>query len=519
MVVFNSATRDGRVMREAHSLRGAGHEVHVVGVPEPEAAAPAEILSDGIRVHRVDWLPEAQKRAKRTALLRLLPVMILFFAILFFLAEGMSHSRLGQQALSWALALRGVALVAAIGAAALLVAAGLFVAKKSLGFVRRKMAKFAIRPVKHQQTGGNHALLEPVRSRIPLWVPELALEIMLEPFHWIGGRAGRFVLYRYRTEIIANFVESLSPDIVHCHDCMALPCGVAVKNSLGIPLVYDAHEIYEAAAATRVGIVDYYARIHARFLHEVSGFITINRSAANYYRRAYPDAPEAVIIRNAASKIAPFNYDGRLHAAAGLPREQKILLYHGGFTAHRGLQELVRASALLPEGWSLVLLGWGALQPELESIASSLRARDMAAAPKVVFVDRVPREELHLWSSGGAVGIIPYENNVLNHWICTPNKLWEFPISGVPIIVQPFPELRQVVETYSCGWLLPEEYSAQEIAKLVASLSDQDIEAARERCVDFIAADNWEDTYERRLIEFYETLAKSNIGTKAQAQR
>jgi glycosyltransferase involved in cell wall biosynthesis len=511
MIVFNSGTRDGRVMREAHSLRRAGHDVHVVGVVEPDATAAEETLADGIQVHRVDWLDPARKRARRTAIFRLLPVALLLAVGVAFALRGLSRTASGIGALQWLSALRGLNLVLAILAGALALAALAFAAKKMLGFLRRSTKNLAIRPMSAGAGAANdHALLRPVRSRIPPWVPEFALEMLLEPFHWVGGRAGRFVLYRYRAEIISRFAADLHPDVVHCHDCMALPAGIAVKRALGIPLVYDAHEIYEAAAATRVGIVDYYARIHSRFMPEIDGFITINQSAAEYYRRAYPQAPQAVIIRNAASKVPPFSYDGRLHAAAGLRRSQKILLYHGGFTAHRGLATLVRSGFLLPQDWSLVLMGWGPLQQELEQIAAAERLKRPASdSQKAVFVPRVPREDLHLWSAGGSVGIIPYENNVLNHWICSPNKLWEFPISGVPILVQPFPELRRVVETYGCGWILPEEYSASAIASLIASLSDEEIARAKGCCSDFVDADNWDDTYERRLVEFYGSLEKA----------
>jgi glycosyltransferase involved in cell wall biosynthesis len=123
-----------------------------------------------------------------------------------------------------------------------------------------------------------------------------------------------------------------------------------------------------------------------------------------------------------------------------------------------------------------------------------------------MFHPGVPREELHLWSAGASVGVIPYENVVMNHWICSPNKLWEFPTAGVPIIVQPYPELRDVVETYGCGWILPEVFTPQAIATLIGTLSDKELARAHEGCLRFIEADNWEAVYEKRLVAFYNSL-------------
>jgi glycosyltransferase involved in cell wall biosynthesis len=292
-----------------------------------------------------------------------------------------------------------------------------------------------------------------------------------------------------------------------------LPTGFLVKNRLHIPLIYDAHEIYETAAARTFGINDYYARLHRRYLPRVDHFITINDSIALYYRYAYPDAPSALVIRNATNKAPDFVYDGRLHAAAGLPRSQKILLYQGAYTQERGLSNLVRTGPLLPDDWTLVMLGWGPLSGYLKQVAAYAahtgRKRSASADSKVRFLTAVPRRELHLWTAGASAGIIPYENRLLNHWFCSPNKLWEYPNAGVPLVVQPFPELRKVVEVFGCGWVLPDNPTPGQIADLISGLTGDMIERAREGCRRFIEADSWEAVYELRLVELYAGIAAS----------
>src|ERR1043166_2656882 len=62
MIVYNNATKDGRVMREAHSLRAAGHAVTVIGIPDPDAKAPVEYLEDGVRVLHVLWQARAYRK-------------------------------------------------------------------------------------------------------------------------------------------------------------------------------------------------------------------------------------------------------------------------------------------------------------------------------------------------------------------------------------------------------------------------------------------------------------------------
>jgi len=507
MIVHNNGTRDGRVMREAHALRATGHAVTVVGIPESGISAPAETLPDGVQVSRVRWLEPARRRRLRSAVLRSIPFGAAILALgygLYRVAHWLSGLALAGRP---SVLIGGVLVLALIAVIVALVGRGFLNKRASRNDATRRQVILGDAP----PSSGFPA----IRSRIPDWVPDWLLEFAVEPLDWFGARTGKFSLYRYRSEEIAAAAIRLKPDVVHCHDCAALPTGWLVKKALNIPLVYDAHEIYEAVAARRFGATDYFARIHARYLPQVDAFVAVNDSAATYYRYAYPAAPRAVVIRNATNYVASGRYDGRLHRAAGLPEHEKILLYQGGFSKDRGLQILVRAAPLLPEGWTLVMMGWGPLADELQHLADAGQA-NATSRRKVIFLSAVPPAELLSWTQGAAAGIIPYEDKMLNHWIATPNKLWEFPNAGVPMIVQPFPEMRGIVETYGCGWVLP-ELSPQAIADLVSSLTEEKVSAAKEGCVRFSQADNWATTYEPRLLDLYRRIEMMTGSTRAAA--
>jgi len=542
MLVYNNATKDDRVMKEAESLQSAGHEVTVVGIPDNEAKVPLEYLPNGVRIVRSMWQARAYTKLLISTVLRTIPLIAiaglliwgLFHLIVYFLGEvDLSQVWGGIQGLFRAITQTTLLEVAYVVAALLVAAVLFYVGSRAFNELFRLVQTVVIQRRTERETVLRYSeellhenLLEEdefpkIKSRIPGWVPDVILEFFLGPASWfMGEEAVKFALYRFRSQAIADLVIRLKPDVVHCHDCPALPTGAIIKRRLGIPLVYDAHEIYEAAATRIPGITEYYARVHRNFLGYVDLFITINDSAALYYRRAYPKAKPAIVIRNATRPVAPFTYDGRLHDAAEIPRSQKILLYQGGFTKDRGLPTVVRSAQLLPKGWTLIMLGWGPLSGELKQIAAGLRSVDVEAKDetKIRFIQRVPRQELHLWSAGAAVGIIPYENKMLNHWICTPNKLWEFPTAGVPLLVQPFPELRKVVEQYHCGWLLPESFTSLAIAEALEGLTDEMIAEAREGCARFVEADNWTVVYEKRLRSAYMTLDKKRVGQPSKAE-
>lgn len=310
---------------------------------------------------------------------------------------------------------------------------------------------------------------------------------------------------RMRDMAVARRVRAAAPDLIHVHDVGALPIGAFARRLTGVPLVFDAHEIYDQAATTKASKEAKRRReTHtiARFAKDVSGLVTINDSFVDYYRTHYPDLPPATVVGNANSPPPGGPYDGRLHDAAGLERGRRIALYQGKFHDNRNLPELVDAAAFLDPRWAIVFMGWGGVRAELEARRAALPE---AAQERVRFVDRVPHGELLTWTSGAAVGVIPYDNHSLNHWFSTPNKLWEFPQADVPIVASPFPEMRRRVELFGHGWLLDDPFDPEATARLLNGLDDPALASARAACARFNAADNW-TIYEERLLALYARL-------------
>lgn len=311
------------------------------------------------------------------------------------------------------------------------------------------------------------------------------------------------------------------PDVVHAHDVAALPFGAFAARYAQAPLIFDAHELYDQVGGTsRKDEANRRMVTHtiARFARDVSGLVTINDSFAEYYAKHYGELPAAVVVANATSAPPMRPYDGRLHDAAGVARDRRLILYQGGFSHRRNLVELVTTADHLDDRWALVFMGWG----PLEGALGEARARlSTAGRDRVRVLDRVPHAELMRWTSGATLGVIPYGNCNLNHWFCTPNKLWEFPQARVPVLVSPFPELRARVERFGHGWLLSDPFDPVRMAHLVNGLDDAAIGRARDACDRFNAVDNWE-LYERRLFALYHRLLDRKVvemGADALAER
>jgi glycosyltransferase involved in cell wall biosynthesis len=296
-------------------------------------------------------------------------------------------------------------------------------------------------------------------------------------------------------------------DIVHCHDFTALPAGILLKRDRpGLRLVYDSHELFSAVFADSAVRQEWVRRFEKRASPLVDACITVNDSIARVLRDYYPKLPKPIVVCNATPKPASDEaqserrqYDGRLHDAARIPRQCKILLYQGGFAQHRGLAQLTAAGGNLPPQWRLVFMGRGNYESDIRDLA----ALADPSGELIRFVPHVPQDELAQWTAGAALGVIPYEPVSLNHVYSSPNKLWEYPRSGVPILCSDAPEMTRRVEQYGIGWIIPkDQLTPLGIARIVGGLDDQKLEQAKRACAAFIEKDNW-TVYEKRLVELY----------------
>jgi len=169
--------------------------------------------------------------------------------------------------------------------------------------------------------------------------------------------------------------------------------------------------------------------------------VTVNESLAAELGRRYAPARTVVVHNCPPRSDPPADGSDLLRAAAGIPVDDPIALYHGGFSRHRGLEQL--ASAVAEPGLErvhAVFLGYGGLRAELDALAAG-----PVAPGRVHVISAVPPEELGAWVASADVGVMAIQPSTINHRMSTPNKLFECLAVGVPVVASDFPEMRQIV--------------------------------------------------------------------------
>lgn len=264
-------------------------------------------------------------------------------------------------------------------------------------------------------------------------------------------------------------------------DPESLQPAATAKAAGGYGLVYDAHEYYPEEVPDDPARAAWVMRAHQRAAPAIDGFITVNPAIAELYRQTTPAFPAAEIVRNASDLESTPLDDGRLADAVGW--RGPILLFQGALTHQRGLQPLVEAMALAPPDWRLAILGTGPLEAALKA----------SAGERVRFLPPVPWDSLHLWTAGAALGAVLYEGTCANQRLCSPNKLWEYPAAGVPLLATDLPFLGATVREAGIGIVVPEPLSVAAIAGALASADPLSRASWQTACQAFTGAWRWQD--------------------------
>ena len=460
MYVFNDVTFDSRVRREAATLAGLGAQVTVVGVlRDRDASEPTRESVDGYEIVRVP-VPGAWRRGWQSVVapwsLRRRSIGALKRSVL----DGPT---------GWPRAPRAAgALVLALGLSAL-----------------RRIVLAASRGTRSSGSGE------------PVWPPDHLSWLVW--WRWAvlgwardaGAAAGRASVH-------------------HGHDLTALPAAVRAARRDGGQAVYDSHEIFVDSGlnAERPRWARALLRLlERRWARRTAALVTVNAAYAEVIaKRIRPR--RTVVVHNCPPRWdLPEPPSSRLRDATGLGADTPIVLYHGAFSLHRGLAELAEAM-LQPglEGAHLVYLGYGGQRPLVDRLVA-----DPRFGSRLHVVDAVAPDDLLEAISGADVDAIPLQHSTLNHWLCTPNKLFESLAAAVPVVVSDFPVMAGIVRDDPAGPLgeVCDPADAASIGAAIRRILDRppaDRAAVRSRCHE--AAErrwNWE-TEAIGLVDLYAEL-------------
>ncbi|MBN8193769.1 glycosyltransferase family 4 protein [Bacillus sp. NTK074B] len=294
-------------------------------------------------------------------------------------------------------------------------------------------------------------------------------------------------------------------DIYHFHDPELLPAGVLIRLMTKRPVIFDVHEHYPNAIMSKKYLKNWlkrpisllYRMIERVSLTVISGVIYTTEEIGERYKRY-----KSIKIENYPLKTMFNDLNERS------PNEFE-LLYLGGITPIRGIEELIRGFAIvhqaIPEARLVFVGGFESHSFELK-IKKIVEELDLEN--HIEFKGKFPYTQIAQFLSHSSLGVIPYLP-VPNHLVCLPNKLFEYMAAGVPVIASDFPHYRKVVENAQVGILVDPEQPARIAEGILSLLTNQSSlgKYSINGKSSFDKTYNWEEE-ERKLVTFYRTFHK-----------
>lgn len=348
-------------------------------------------------------------------------------------------------------------------------------------------------------------------SRFRVWVSPLtsrireAARIYVEPLVHLND---------YAASCAGSIVE-WRPDVVHIHDMVCMSGGYVAARRLGVPFVYDAHEL-ETHTNYHLGRLTwlFIDRYQNALIRRAAGVITVCESIADWLSRKYGIDRPTVILNTPAFDMSESSgtYSETLRTHLGLTDNEKLAVYVGAVTIDRGLENCVEALQYAP-GIHLALVG------SRYSVTEELLVRlanQFGVSERLHLVDPVPGNLVVPFVRSATLSLIPIQNVCLSYFYCMPNKLLESVVGGLPIAIARLKELKSFLEKFPVG-IEMDESSPKSIALAMQKLSEETdkYRPTDDQISTIIRHYGWE-SQSAKLVRLYDCLESSGLSERAQ---
>jgi glycogen synthase len=245
--------------------------------------------------------------------------------------------------------------------------------------------------------------------------------------------------------VMAQAAMMTAPRAVHAHDLNTLLAASRAARATGAALVFDSHEIWWEQLAPGIAPdewIHFYRELQRELMPSVDRMLTVCESIADWFTE-FHRMPKPAVVRNSIELVSGFTPD-----ISARPEDRPVeVLFHGGYSINRGLEELIEAASMLKNA-RLAFRGFGVLEPKLRSIVEERRLQHV-----VRFEEAVPMSDVVTAASASDIGVIPYKPVCLNNRFSTPNKLFEYMNAGVAVAASDLPEIARIVRGEQIGAL------------------------------------------------------------------
>jgi glycosyltransferase involved in cell wall biosynthesis len=261
-----------------------------------------------------------------------------------------------------------------------------------------------------------------------------------------------------------RLVRTMEADVVHLHYPPPLTSYYAARGLAGrrTPVCLTYHcDLYRPGPVGRLLTALYEGWFLPSTLRRAQRIIAHTRTYAD---TSTPLRGRRVDIIPSAVDLDRFRPDisgEAIRARLGLTG-RRVILFTGRLVPHKGVDQILRALARLPQDVALVVVGRG---PKLDSLMAS--ARRLNVEERVRFCPAVGDDELPGFFRAADLFVFPSQNRLEGFGLAVAEAM----ASGIPVVVADMPGVREVIEPGVQG-LLTDPMLLGELAARIEELLD-----------------------------------------------
>lgn len=329
------------------------------------------------------------------------------------------------------------------------------------------------------------------------------VDIQTHRFNLKTRKLGKNILFQtlkyfeYCTRVF-SYYKNKNIYCVNVHSLSLLPLGVLLKYVWRIRLVYDAHELETETNGVKGFRKRLSKWLERRLIKHVDMTIVVSESIADWYANEYHIKRPPVVLN--APNQQKIQRNNCFREKLGIREDQVILLYQGGLIAGRGVGLILNAlKSRKDERLVAVFMGYGSLQPEIQAAANQYE--------NIFSYPAVAPNLLSEYTSSADIGIHLIQKTCLNHDYCMPNKLFEYAMAGLPVIVSNMKDMSELVIRKNMGEVIS-DFSPEAINRAIDDFLKQDLTVMKANAYQMACEHAWE-VQEQKMLGAYREIGFS----------
>ena len=281
---------------------------------------------------------------------------------------------------------------------------------------------------------------------------------------------------------------STKASIIFAEDIYTLPFVIAIGKMKGAKVYYDSRELfgYLAGLKDKKFKQSFWKWIEKYFIKKADLIMVTGKMDGEFLTKEY-GVKNIILLRNLPRYYKP-ELKPDLHSNLQIDKSKKIIFYQGVLLKGRGIEKVFELLKDLPE-IVFVIAGSGEYEEHYKKLAA-----EMNLADQVYFIGKFTQEDLPKITASADIGVSLIENLSLSYYYALPNKLFEYIMAEVPVIVSNLPQMKEIVEKYDVGFVVDLNEKNELINAIKKLTEDKTFHESKKRnCRNAAQELNWEN--------------------------